>query len=163
MRHPHHYDPNQPRVLKGYDGGGQWTDGKERELSKLRLKFAGPLTEFLSRLRARPRSSPPMPPPPLTLPPAQMAPRKLPRKDSGPLQPEMPDRPAIPDEPTRPFDLDECKNMCALGDVRGLEQYCSQTTREGSEENRLCRKAARALEFGKPVECENLCNAIGHD
>jgi hypothetical protein len=44
-----------------------------------------------------------------------------------------------------------------------LEQYCSQTTREGSEENRLFRKAARALEFGKPVECENLCNAVGHD
>jgi hypothetical protein len=93
-----------------------------------------------------------------------MAPsRKLPRKDSGPLQPEMPDRPAIPDEPTRPFDLNECKNKCALGNVRELEQYCSQATREGSEERRLCREAAKALEFGKPVECENLCSAIGQD
>jgi hypothetical protein len=163
LRHPHHYDPNQPRVPKGYDGGGLWTDGKERELSKLRLKFAGPLTEFLSRLRARPRQSPPMPPPPLTVPPAQMAPRKLPRKDSGPLQPAMPDGPAIPDEPTKPFDLNECKNLCALGNVPELKQYCIQTTREGSEERRLCWGAVRTLERGNTVECENFCNAIGHD
>jgi hypothetical protein len=162
LRHPYHYDPSQPRVPKGYDGGGQWTDGKERELSKLQLKFAGPLTGFLSRLRARPRPSPPIPPPPLSLPPALM-PRKPPWKGSPPTQPAMPDRPAIPEEPTRPFDLDECKNMCALGDVRGLEQYCSQTTREGSEENRLCRQAVKTLGFGNTVECENLCNAIGHD
>jgi hypothetical protein len=163
LRNPHdHFDRNQPRVPKGHHGGGQWTDGKERELSKLRLKFAGLLTRFLSGSRARPRPSPPMPPPRLTVPPAQMAPR-LPRKDSGPLQPEMPDRPAIPDEPTRPFDLNECKNLCAMEKVPELEQYCRQTTRDGSEESRLCWKAVKTLRFGNTVECENLCNAIGHE
>jgi hypothetical protein len=162
VRHPHHYDPNQPRVPKGHDGGGQWTDGKERELSKLRLKFAGLLERFLPGSRVRPRPSLPMPPPPLTLPPALM-PRKLPRKKSGPLQPAMPDRPAIPDEPTRPFDLNECKNLCAMDKVSELEQYCRQTTREGSEERRLCWEAAKALGFGNAVECENFCNAIGHE
>jgi hypothetical protein len=25
--HPHHYDPNQPRVPKGHPDGGRWTDG----------------------------------------------------------------------------------------------------------------------------------------
>jgi hypothetical protein len=27
VRHPHHYNPNQPRVPKGHPTGGQWTDG----------------------------------------------------------------------------------------------------------------------------------------
>jgi hypothetical protein len=27
VRHPHHYDPNQPRVPKGHPTGGRWTDG----------------------------------------------------------------------------------------------------------------------------------------
>ena len=24
---PHHYDPNQPRIARGHEGGGRWTDG----------------------------------------------------------------------------------------------------------------------------------------
>jgi hypothetical protein len=40
MRHPHHYDPNQPRVPAGYHDGGQWTDGKDRQLAKLQTAFA---------------------------------------------------------------------------------------------------------------------------
>jgi hypothetical protein len=40
MQHPNRYDPNQPRVPAGYHGGGQWADGKDRQLAKLRTAFA---------------------------------------------------------------------------------------------------------------------------
>jgi hypothetical protein len=183
LRHPHdfdlnqahlgnrnHYDPNQPRVPKGYHGGGQWTDGKERELSKLQLKFAGPLTRFLSGLRARPRSSPPMPPPPLTVPPALMAPRKPPWSRSPPLQPEVPDRP-IPDEPTKPFDAGRCENICEMGNVSEMEKFCRGHTSEGTEESNLCWQAVEILRAGENkrnregsiAECRNLCQAIKKD
>jgi hypothetical protein len=35
-----HYNPNQPRVPAGHHGGGQWTDGKDRQLWKLQTAFA---------------------------------------------------------------------------------------------------------------------------
>jgi hypothetical protein len=34
------YNPNQPRVPAGRHDGGQWTDGKDRQLWKLQLAFA---------------------------------------------------------------------------------------------------------------------------
>jgi hypothetical protein len=90
LRHPHHYDPNQPRVPKGRHGGGQWTDGKERELSKLRLKFADldpsvrpPLPQIPS-----PPSQPQIPSPPLQ-----------PRTPSPHPQPGIPGRPPMPPVP----------------------------------------------------------------
>jgi hypothetical protein len=35
-----HYNPNQPRVPAGRHDGGQWTDGKDRQLWKLQTAFA---------------------------------------------------------------------------------------------------------------------------
>ena len=35
MRHPHHYNPNQPRVPKGHSTGGQWTDGNHSQATIL--------------------------------------------------------------------------------------------------------------------------------
>ena len=35
MRHPHHYDPSQPRVPKGHSTGGQWTDGNHGQATIL--------------------------------------------------------------------------------------------------------------------------------
>jgi hypothetical protein len=157
LRHPHHFDRNQPRVPKGYHGGGQWTDGKERELSKLRLKFAGPLTSFLSRLRARPRPSPPMPP--LPLPPDRMAPPELPWERSPPLQPDIPDRP-ITKAPTKPFDLNRCLNICAMGNVSEMEKFCRGYTHEGTAERELCWQGVSDLESGDTASCESRCRGI---
>jgi hypothetical protein len=47
----------------GHQGGGRWTDDKERDLSKLQIAFAGPAARFLSGLGAAPRSSRPNQPP----------------------------------------------------------------------------------------------------
>jgi hypothetical protein len=54
MRHPH-YDPNQPRVPAGRQDGGQWTDGKDRQLWKLQTAFAK-LARSLQDERPRARS-----------------------------------------------------------------------------------------------------------
>ena len=35
MRHPHHYNPNQPRVPRGHPTGGQWTDGNSGQATIL--------------------------------------------------------------------------------------------------------------------------------
>jgi hypothetical protein len=35
VRHPHHYDPNQPRVPKGHSTGGQWADGNHGQATIL--------------------------------------------------------------------------------------------------------------------------------
>ena len=35
MRHPHHYNPAQPRVPKGHSTGGQWTDGNHGQTTIL--------------------------------------------------------------------------------------------------------------------------------
>jgi hypothetical protein len=35
VRHPHHYNPNQPRVPKGHSTGGQWTDGNHGQATIL--------------------------------------------------------------------------------------------------------------------------------
>lgn len=39
MLHPPHYDPNQPRVPKGHEGGGRWTRQGE---SRVQLAFVPP-------------------------------------------------------------------------------------------------------------------------
>jgi hypothetical protein len=165
VRHPADFDPanrpgnrNQPRVPAGHHDGGQWTDGKVRELSTLRLKFAGPLTSFLSRLRARPR---PSPPPPIPLPPSQMAPANPPwEENSPPLQPDMPDRPAMPDRPTKPFDLNRCLNTCAMGNVSEMEKFCRAHTAEGTPERELCWEGVADLEAGDTDSCESRCRGI---
>jgi hypothetical protein len=163
LRSPHdHFDRNQPRVPKGHHGGGQWTDGKERELSKLQLKFAGPLADFFSRLRARPRPSPPMPPPPPPLPPARMAPPELPWERSPPLQPGIPDRP-IADEPTKPFDLNRCLDICATGNVSEMEKFCRGHTPEGTAQRALCWRGVSDLEAGDTASCENRCRGIANN
>jgi hypothetical protein len=69
-----HYDPNQPRVPRGHDGGGQWTDGVPKPLSQLdaifnqrgddrhegrvQLAFEGKNSQFPIQLSL---SKPPMP------------------------------------------------------------------------------------------------------
>jgi hypothetical protein len=35
VRHPHHYNPHQPRVPKGHATGGQWTDGNDGQATIL--------------------------------------------------------------------------------------------------------------------------------
>jgi hypothetical protein len=40
LRHPHNYDPNQPRVPEGHRGGGRWTRGDYGERAKMQLAFA---------------------------------------------------------------------------------------------------------------------------
>jgi len=35
VRHPHHYNPNQPRVPKGHSTGGRWTDGNHGQATIL--------------------------------------------------------------------------------------------------------------------------------
>jgi hypothetical protein len=81
--HRDHYR-NQPRVPAGHREGGQWTDGKDRQLSKLRLAF--------SDLDPSVRTSPPqIPTPPQT-----------PQIPSPPLQPRAPNslpQPRIPSQP----------------------------------------------------------------
>lgn len=40
--HPHHYDPNQPRVPPGHEGGGRWTSGGYTPESKVQFALRGP-------------------------------------------------------------------------------------------------------------------------
>jgi hypothetical protein len=91
MRHPSDFDPtnrpgnrdhyrNQPRVPAGHRDGGQWTDGKDRQLSKLRLAF--------NDVDPSVRTSPPR------------IPHQTPRIPSPPLQPQAPSpQPRIPSQP----------------------------------------------------------------
>jgi hypothetical protein len=45
MRHPSHYDPNQPRVPRGHSDGGQWTDGGHGQSAHVQTAFKrGPLS-----------------------------------------------------------------------------------------------------------------------
>jgi hypothetical protein len=162
MRHPHHYDPNQPRVPKGHDRGGQWTDGRERELSKLRLKFAGPLSRLLLGLRPRPRPSPGMSPPPLLRPPERMAPSTPWIDDSPPLQPTTPDR-LTPKNVTKPFDLNRCLDICAMGNVPEMENFCRAHTREGTPERELCWQGVSDLQAGDAASCEGRCRGIANN
>jgi hypothetical protein len=86
-RNRHGYDPNQPRVPKGHHDGGQWTDGKDRQLSKLRLAFNDRDPSV--------RTSPPQFP----------SPSQPPRIPSPPLQPPAPNSPPQPWIPSRPSTL----------------------------------------------------------
>jgi hypothetical protein len=45
-RHPHHYNPNQPRVPAGHHDGGQWTGGGSADQGKMQLAFVGDPRRF---------------------------------------------------------------------------------------------------------------------
>jgi hypothetical protein len=81
--HRDHYR-NQPRVPAGHREGGQWTDGKDRQLSKLRLAFndRDPVARTSPPQIPSPPQTPQMPSPPLQ-----------PRAPSSSPQPRIPSRP----------------------------------------------------------------------
>jgi hypothetical protein len=102
VRHPGDFDltnppgnrdhyRNQPRVPAGHREGGQWTDGKDRQLSKLRLAYKGSLGPA-SGLRV-PLRTPPNTPSPWT----PNTPLPWTPNSPGWPPPGEPERPTLPD------------------------------------------------------------------
>jgi hypothetical protein len=58
MRHPHHYDPNQPRVPEGHEDGGQWTDAGGTKHAQTMTDVSASARRLLRRLVLPPAPDP---------------------------------------------------------------------------------------------------------
>jgi hypothetical protein len=134
-RPSNHYDPRQPRVPAGHRDGGQWTDGKERELSKLRVAFNDRDPSV--------RTSPPQLP----------SPSHQPQIPSPPLQPQTPSPPPQPRLPSRqPMGLRGGPLWGLLGALAGRsEEQLLKRYNQFSEYNNGEQQAVLFLgrEFGR--------------